>query len=255
MGKFIAVVVVIGAIVGALWWWVHRPQTSQLTAARADVAQLQANASRDADRLRTLETQVADLQSVRAELQKSSTELQQKVQEKETELAALRGTQDELVSGLKKEIESQQVQVQRIRDQLRVDVVDELLFVSGEAELKPAGQAVLAKVGNILEKTEDRTIEVQGHTDNVPIVGALAKKYPTNWELSAARAVNVARFLQQNGVEPARLSAAAHSEYSPRSANDSDEGRRKNRRIEILLGPKVVPQAAAAAPPATSQTP
>jgi chemotaxis protein MotB len=252
MGKFIAVLVVVGAIVGALWWWVHRPQTSQLTAARADVAQLQANASRDADRLRTLETQVADLQSVRAELQKSSTELQQKVQEKETELAALRGTQDELVSGLKKEIESQQVQVQRIRDQLRVDVVDELLFDSGEAELKPAGQAVLAKVGNILEKTEDRTIEVQGHTDNVPIVGALAKKYPTNWELSAARAVNVARFLQQNGVEPARLSAAAHSEYRPRSANDSDDGRRKNRRIEILLGSKVAPQAAAAAPSAAS---
>jgi chemotaxis protein MotB len=110
---------------------------------------------------------------------------------------------------------------------------------------------VLAKVGTILQKTEDRTIEVQGHTDNVPIVGALAKKYPTNWELSAARAVNVARYLQQSGVEPTRLSAAAHSEYRPRSANDSDVGRRKNRRIEILLGPKVVQQASAApaAPP------
>jgi len=140
--------------------------------------------------------------------------------------------------------------VQRIRDQLRVDVVDELLFDSGETDLRPAGQAVLAKVGTILQKAEGRTIEVQGHTDNVPIVGALAKRYPSNWELSAARAVNVARFLQQSGVEPQRLSAAAHSEYRPRVANDSDDGRRKNRRIEILLGPKVAPQEASSAAPA-----
>jgi len=253
MAKFIAVLVVIAAVVGALWWYVHRPQEQALTQARTDVVQLQTAAARDAERLRSLETRANDLQTVRDELLRTSEELKKRVEEREKELSALKGTQDELVSGLKKEIESKQVQVERFRDQLRVDVVDELLFDSGEAELKPAGQAVLAKVGNILEKTEDRTIEVQGHTDNVPIVGALAKKYPTNWELSAARAVNVARFLQQNGVEPARLSAAAHSEYRPRSANDSDDGRRKNRRIEILLGSKVAPQASA--PPATNQTP
>ena len=73
----------------------------------------------------------------------------------------------------------------------------------------------------------------------MPITGNLAKRYPTNWELSAARAVNVARFLQQAGVEPERLSATGRSEYEPKAANDTDEGRRKNRRIEILLGPKV----------------
>ena len=217
------------------------------------MVQLQTTAARDSERLRALEAQVNDLQTVRNELLKSSVELKQQVEEREKELGALRGTQDELVSGLKKEIESRQVQVERFRDQLRVDVVDELLFDSGEAELKPGGQAVLKKVGDILHKAEGRGIEVQGHTDNVPIVGALAKRYPTNWELSAARAVNVARFLQQSGVDPKRLSAAAHSEYQPRSANDSDEGKRKNRRIEILLGPLVVQQAAAAALPASPQ--
>jgi len=248
MGKFIAVLVVIAAVVGALWWYIHRPQEQALTQARTDVAQLQTAAARDAERLRSLETRTNDLQTVRDELLKSSEELKKRVEEREKELAALKGTQDELVSGLKKEIESKQVQVERFRDQLRVDVVDELLFDSGEAELKPAGQAVLNKVGAILHKAEGRSIEVQGHTDNVPIMGALAKRYPSNWELSAARAVNVTRFLQSSGVDPKRLSAAAHSEYQPRVGNDTDEGKRKNRRIEILLGPLVVQQASAAAP-------
>jgi chemotaxis protein MotB len=146
------------------------------------------------------------------------------------------------VSGLRQEIENQQVQVQRYRDRLRVEMVDELLFESGEADLRPAGKAVIEKVGQALAKTEGRRIEVQGHTDNVPIQGALAKRFPTNWELSAARAVNVARALQESGVDPRKLAATAFSEYEPRGPNDTDEGRRKNRRIEITLGSKAPPE-------------
>jgi len=188
--------------------------------------------------LAELQTRIADLESVRGELQRASGELKQQVAAKERELAALRATQDELVDGLKKEIADRQVQVQRIRDRLRVELVDEILFDSGEAEIKTAGLEVLRRVGAILKKVEHRRIEVQGHTDNVPIKGALAKRFPTNWELSAARATNVARFLQDEaGIAPARLSATAMSEYRPRAPNDSDDGRRRNRRIEILLGP------------------
>jgi chemotaxis protein MotB len=117
-------------------------------------------------------------------------------------------------------------------------MVDEVLFDSGESALKPEGIAILRKVGSVLKKAEGRTIEVQGHTDNVPIRGALAQKYPTNWELSAARATNVVRFLQDEvDIDPSVLSAAARSEYQPRASNDTEEGRRQNRRIEILLGP------------------
>jgi chemotaxis protein MotB len=91
-------------------------------------------------------------------------------------------------------------------------------------------------------------------------VGALAKKFATNWELSAARAVNVTRFLQQAGLDPARLSATAHGEFDPRVPNDNDAGRRKNRRIEILLGSKRTEPAPGAAPapapaPAASPAP
>jgi chemotaxis protein MotB len=241
------VLLLIAAALGGLWYRFYRPQERELATVRAQALQQQTDAINCRAQARALGGQVADLQSVRALLQKASTELQQKVQEKENELAALRGTQDELVSGLKQEIESNQIQVERYRDQLRVDVVDEVLFDSGEGDVKPAGRTVLDKVGQILKKAEGRRIDVHGHTDNVPIVGNLSKRYATNWELSAARAVNVARFLQQSGVPPERLSATARSEYEPRTTNDTDEGRRKNRRIEILLGPKVAPPVAGAA--------
>jgi chemotaxis protein MotB len=239
------VLLLIAAAIAGLWYRFYRPQEQELATVRAQAVQHQTDAITCRAQARTLGGQLADLQMVRAELQKASVELQQKVQEKEGELAALRGTQDELVSGLKKEIEGNQIQVERYRDQLRVDLVDEVLFDSGEGEVKLAGRAILEKVGQVLKKAEGRRVDVQGHTDNVPIVGALSKRYPTNWELSAARAVNVARLLQQAGIEPQRLSAAARSEYEPKAGNDTDEGRRRNRRIEILLGPKIAAGTAA----------
>jgi chemotaxis protein MotB len=143
-----------------------------------------------------------------------------------------------MLTELQGEIADKTVQVERIRDQLRVDLVDEVLFDSGEATLKPAGMAVLRKIGGVLAKAADRRVEVQGHTDNVPIAGALAKRFPTNWELSAARATNVVRFLQEEArLDPRYLSASGYAEYRPKGPNDSDQGRRQNRRIEILLLP------------------
>ncbi len=237
----LAVLVVAGA--AAFYWYVERPRRQELAATRQELA----GAEREGA---ALKTRVADLESVRDQLQRTSADLYQQVTEKESQLASLRSTQDELVEGLKQEIADRQVQVERIRDRLRVEMVDEILFDSGEATLKPGGVAVLKKVGAALAKVKDRPIEVQGHTDNVPIVGALAKRFPTNWELSAARATNVARFLQdQCAVDPTSLSAIAFSEYKPRASNDTEEGRRANRRIEILLGPVIAPpQDTAAAP-------
>jgi len=240
MLKWLAgVVLVLAVAAGALYWWVYRPRQLALEAAQQQVATAQAETF-------ALRTRIADLEVVRDQLLRTSTELQQQVAVKESELAALRSTQDELVEGLKQEIADRQVQVERIKDRLRVDMVDEILFDSGEATLKPGGVAVLKKVGTALKKVTDRLIEVQGHTDNVPIKGALAQRFPTNWELSAARSTNVARFLQDAaGLDPTRLSATAYSEYRPRSSNDTDQGRRLNRRIEILLGPVIVPDAPA----------
>jgi len=232
MAKWLGLLLVILLAAGAAFYLlVLRPQKDAL--ALAEQA-----ASVCAQQLASLRGQVADLTIIRDQLQRSGAELAEKVAEKEKELLALRSTQDELVSELKNEIADKTVQVQRIRDQLRVDLVDEVLFDSGEASLKPAGIAVFGKIGAVLAKATDRRVEVQGHTDNVPITGALAKRFPTNWELSAARATNVVRFLQdQAKLDPRRLTATAHAEFQPKGPNDTDAGRRQNRRIEILLIP------------------
>jgi chemotaxis protein MotB len=252
--RLLVFLLLLAVVLGALWYWLYRPQAEALEASQREATRLKGDAERSAHRVAALETQVADLQSVREELQRASTDLQQRVKQKEDELAAQRSTQDELLSELKKEIDDQRVSVQRFRDQLRVDMVDEVLFDSGQAELKEDGKRILRRVGAVLKKAQNRRIEIQGHTDNVPIVGALAKRFATNWELSAARAVGVARFLQDDaGVDPKRLSASGYSEYRPRTPNDTDDARRKNRRIEILLVP-IPPEPDAAASPAPTSS-
>jgi chemotaxis protein MotB len=236
-----AALIVVLVAAGAAYLWLYQPQREALAAALARTGEQERELARTRAR-------VADLEAVRQDLQRTSTELQQRIAEKEKELEALRATQDELVAGLKQEIADKQVQVERIQDRLRVEMVDEVLFGSGESTIKPAGLEVLRRVGAILKKVENRRIEVQGHTDNVPITSALLKRFPTNWELSAARATNVVRFLQDGAkLDPAKLSAAAFAEYAPRAPNDTPQGRRKNRRIEILLGPVLHAEQAAAA--------
>lgn len=219
------------AAAAAFFFLFQKPQQQALLAAEQKAA---ACAQEGAG----LRAQVADLTAIRDQLRQSGAQLAQQVQEKEQELRALRSTQDEMLTELKGEIADKTVQVERIRDQLRVELVDEVLFDSGETTLKPAGVAVLRKIGGVLAKSANRRVEVQGHTDSVPIAGALAQRFPTNWELSAARATNVVRFLQDEArLDPRLLSASGYAEYRPRASNDSEAGRRQNRRIEILLLP------------------
>lgn len=241
MAKWFAVLLALLIVAAGLFYvWRHQPLQEALEAAQRQGAE-------QGRELTALRARASDLAAIRDQLQRTSSELKDQVEAKEKELAALRSTQDELVEDLKKEIADKQVQVERVRDQLRVEMVDEILFDSGETVIKPAGLEVLRRVGAILKRVQGRQIEVQGHTDNVRIVGQLAKRFPTNWELSAARATNVARFLQDEAkIDPALLSAAGFSEYRPRAPNDSEEGRRRNRRIEILLGPLMVPEQPAA---------
>jgi chemotaxis protein MotB len=116
-------------------------------------------------------------------------------------------------------------------------MVEKILFDSGSAAIKQNGKEVLARVAEILSSIHDKQIRIEGHTDNVQIGPALAEKFPTNWELSTARSTTVVRYLQKQGVDPTFLSAAGYSEYSPVDANETEEGRARNRRIEIVLIP------------------
>jgi len=158
--------------------------------------------------------------------------------QKEAEIAQLRGTYDSLVNAMQSEISQGQIQITRLADRLNVTMVDKILFPSGEADITPAGLRVLRRVGNVLKTTQGKIIRVEGHTDDVVISSRLMGRFPTNWELSTARASNVVRFLQDSvGIDPARLQAVGLSQYHPIASNATARGRSQNRRIEIALLP------------------
>jgi chemotaxis protein MotB len=144
-------------------------------------------------------------------------------------------TYQDLMEKMKKEIAEGQVTISELKGKLTVNMVDAILFDTGKAEVKQEGLEVLKKVISILKGETEKAIRIEGHTDDVPISGNLAKRFPTNWELSAARAINVTRFLQKQGIDPEVLSAVAYGEYKPIAENETSEGRAMNRRIEIIL--------------------
>jgi chemotaxis protein MotB len=147
-------------------------------------------------------------------------------------------TYEDLLTEMEGEIEQGQIAITERKGKLTVDVVDKILFDSGRAWFKPVGLEVLKRVVAILMGVSDKTIRVEGHTDNVPISGRLLKRYPTNWELPAARTITVTRYLEKEGRVPALLSAAAFGEYQPLVDNETPEERTKSRQIAIVLLPK-----------------
>jgi chemotaxis protein MotB len=180
----------------------------------------------------------ADKSALERDRERLRAENQALEQEKSKLLDASRRTQaqyDAVVAGLSQELQKGELQVRRYRDMLTVEVAEQLFFDSGRSTLKDTGKAVLKKVADALKSYEDKAIRVVGHTDNVPIAKSLQKRFPSNWELSSARATTVVRFLQEAGIEPERLVATGRAEYAPVAANDSEDGRQKNRRIEITL--------------------
>ena len=182
-----------------------------------------------------LERQVDDLNH---ELNLKVAEITKTKKEKEAEIARVQSTKDSLVSKMQNEIDQNQIQITQLADKLKVSIVDKILFPSGEADITPAGLEVLERLGNVLKNIEDKIIRVEGHTDNVPISGRLAQKFPTNWELSTTRATNVVRLLQETvNIDPAKLEAVGLGEHQPVASNDTKEGRAQNRRIEIALLP------------------
>ncbi|OGR96904.1 MAG: hypothetical protein A2902_00710 [Elusimicrobia bacterium RIFCSPLOWO2_01_FULL_64_13] len=190
-----------------------------------------------------LQKRVAELLREKQEVEKEKARVEE---EKAKEVQKLKGTYDSLVSDMEKEIQQGSIQITRLRDKLSVNLIDKILFDSGEAAVNKQGEEVLDKVANVLKKVQDKQIRIEGHTDNVRIGGALKETFPTNWELSAARATTVTRYLQdKGGIDPKLLSAAGYSEYRPIADNGAPEGRSKNRRIEITLVPL---ETAAAAP-------
>jgi chemotaxis protein MotB len=190
-----------------------------------------------------LEADYNSLQTRYSGLQAGYSACKEQVAQVEKEKADLlareeksKSTYEQLMSQLQKEVSEGQVTISQYEDKLTVNVAEKIFFDSGSAQLKPGGKEVLGKLGRIVKGLTDKVIRVEGHTDNVPISKPLRATYPTNWELSAARATTVVRFLQDStGVPPEMLMAAAFGEYRPIAPNDTPENKQKNRRIEIVL--------------------
>ncbi|MGH7235546.1 MAG: OmpA/MotB family protein, partial [Nitrospiraceae bacterium] len=141
------------------------------------------------------------------------------------------------------EIAKGNIKIQQVRDKLTINMLEQVLFDSGQARIKPAGLKVLKQVSDILKTVNDKQIRIEGHTDNVPIGVKLQDRFPTNWELATARATSVVRYLiDVGGVAPAKLSAMGFADTHPIANNDTEQGRAANRRIEIILFPKDLPQ-------------
>ena len=232
----LTVLLLLGLLGYASWGKKH-----EVEQVRAELEAAREAAARSAE-------QVADLKDKLAQSQAHSQELER---EKDSALQTRKSLEDEMRAAL----ESKDVTISRLQGKLTVNSLDRILFDSGEAEVKPAGGAVLRKVAAILADHPDLNIHVIGHTDNVPIRAAARHRFPSNWELSTARATAAVRFLTENaGVDPRRLGAVGYGEFRPVADNATPEGRARNRRIAItILSDELA--AADTAPPASPKPP
>ncbi len=226
------------------------------------VASLQDQLNKEKAAKQDLGQQREKLEAENKDLRAGKEDLAKNVQAKDEELAKLKATSDELQEKMKSEIAQGEIQLTNSEGRLKVDLIDKVLFDSGEAQISKRGEGVLSRVGAVLARVENRQIQVSGHTDDAPISARLVNLYPTNWELSAARAIHVVRFLEEKaGVPGKRLAAAGYGPHRPIASNSKPSGRARNRRIEIVLTPTFEPRpakvAAAAATPGSeaAQTP
>jgi len=194
----------------------------RLDRAQATLAEARAAAAKSEAEAAALSQKLTEGQNRIAELQK----------EKEAVVQSHRSLEDEMRAAL----ETKDVTISQLQGKLTVNILDRVLFDSGEADLKPGGEAVLRKVAAVLAQHPNLKVHVIGHTDNVPIRASARSRFPSNWELSTARATAAVRFLTEKaGVDPRRLGAVGYGEFRPVADNSSAEGRARNRRIAITI--------------------
>jgi len=210
-----------------------------LTRARADIDRLERVLSARSEQAGEA---MAEMRRNIDQLEERNRELSQQVKQeriaREARVAQMKNTYDELVDKMESEIKRGEITISDLQGRLTVNMVERILFASGEAEVKPAGLEVLTRVGDILKEVADKEVRVEGYTDNIPISPRLQQTFPSNWELSTARATNVVHFLQDKvGIPGERLVACGYGENHPLADNATAEGRAQNRRIQIVLAP------------------
>ena len=190
---------------------------TKLDDANASLASAQGENQKDKDQIAALQSKVADLE-----------------QDKNAAAQMAKGLENEM----RADLESKDVTISNLKGKLTVNILDRVMFDSGEAILKPAGESVMRKVAAILAGHPQLKIHVIGHTDNVPIRPEARNRFASNWELSTARALAAVHFLTEKaGVDPHRVGAVGYGEFRPLADNATAEGRARNRRIAITILP------------------
>ena len=172
-----------------------------------------------------------------SEIESLNARLSELQEEKEEELSELEKAKKLLEKKLKQEIDDKSVRLEMAKKGLEIIFLTEVLFDSGKAEIKQEATASLDKIAEVLKgEVKDRNIGIEGHTDNEPIKYS---GWKSNWELSTARATSVLHYMVDNkDVAPKRVSATGYGEYRPVASNDTVEGKKQNRRVEIVILPK-----------------
>ena len=224
--------------------------SSELAQAKQRITELERQLAAKDHELAGLKNAASDREKLVADLaaaKQRASDLESELGRRDHEMANLKGAldqhktslaeaKDDLSKLLQAEVAKGNVTMKQLGDQLTLGLATTLLFDSGEATLKPGGADVLHRIGSVLKQYPDRSIHVVGHTDNVPIKGRLAKTYPTNLELSQARAESARQALTDGGMAAAKIDATGHADSRPIASNATAEGRQKNRRVEIVVG-------------------
>jgi chemotaxis protein MotB len=222
LGWAVAVISVVLAVLFLVLWYnaLNRQHELESLSGKLDDANASLNAAladnqKAKAQIDALQKQVDDLQQQKADAAQMATGLEQE---------------------MRNDLESKDVTISKLQGKLTVNILDRVMFNSGEAELQPTGQAVMRKIAALLAAHPNLKIHVIGHTDNVPI--RPGSRFASNWELSTARALAAVHFLtEQAGVDPRRVGAVGYGEFRPIADNATAEGRAKNRRIAITILP------------------
>ncbi len=217
---------------------------AQYQAARSDAAKEKAARSKDEAEIAAAQKEIGLLRTKVAQTQGPATpsgsacdagdadELKRQKEAAEARAKLF----DEFVKKFQKMIDAGKLDITTRRGQIVLALDTDVLFDEGKTDIKADGKTALTEVADALRGLKNRRFQVAGHTDAAPIK---TKEFPSNWELSSARAIAVVKLLISKGVRPEVLSAAAHAEFDPAESNASNKGRAKNRRIEIVLVPNV----------------
>ena len=217
---------------------------SQYDAAVADGAKSKAECEQRSSAAQIeLQKQIDDLKTKLAEAESKADATSQATRGELEELRRQKAAAEEraklfeeFIAKFKKMIDAGKLAITVRHGQIVLALGTDILFDTGKTEIKPEGQAALAEVADALKTVGGRRFQVSGHTDTLPIK---TKEFPSNWELSTARAVAVVKLLLERGVKADSLSAAGYAEFDPSTSNANERGRAKNRRIEIVVVPNI----------------